>query len=343
MNLPVLEVADEIRAAMRAEGGRLLLKAPTGSGKSTSVPSLVRGEVAGRVLVIQPRRMAARLLAEFVAQKENTSLGAGVGYAVRFDSRWGEDTEILFMTDGVLQRWLLDDPELSGVGAVIFDEFHERRLASDLALGRVLDLQESLRPDLRVVVMSATLELRGLEDFLAPCHLVEAGGRLFPVEIEHLGARLAATRHSGPPRETPVWERVAAALRDEIAGLDPEARILIFLPGLHEIRKTIALLERASWLADWDIKPLYSALPPAQQREAIAPGGRRKIIVSTNVAETSVTIEGVRVVIDSGLARQAVFDPRRGFDSLRIEKISQAAAEQRAGRAGRTGPGKCVR
>ena len=343
MKLPVLEVEAEIRAAMRKEMGRLLLKAPTGSGKSTSVPSMVRDEVKARVLVVQPRRMAARLLAEYFASLEKTPLGKGVGYAVRFDSRWGDETEILFMTDGVLQRWLLDDPELKGVGAVIFDEFHERRLASDLALGRVLDLQENLRPDLRVVVMSATLELKGLEEYLAPCASVETGGRLFPVEIEHRAEAQMVTRRGGPQREKMIWDRVAEAVHDEAPGMENGSRILVFLPGLHEIRKTVDLLERASWLSGWEIMPLYSALPPAKQRAAIEKSAARRIIVSTNVAETSVTIEGVKTVIDSGLARMSVFDARRSMDSLRIEKIARAAAEQRAGRAGRTGPGRCVR
>ena len=189
VKLPVHEVEGEIRKAVRAEQGRLLLKAPTGSGKSTTVPGMVRGEVEGKVIVVEPRRIAARLLAGFVARQMGTTLGREVGYAVRFESKAGPDTEILFVTDGVLQRMLLDDAELKGVGAVIFDEFHERRLSSDLSLARVLDLQETVRPDLRVVVMSATLETGGLRDYLEPCELVEAGGRLFPVEIEHRGER----------------------------------------------------------------------------------------------------------------------------------------------------------
>jgi ATP-dependent helicase HrpB len=236
VKLPVHEVEEKIRAAVRPQQGRLLLKAPTGSGKSTAVPSMVRAEIEGRVIVVQPRRIAARLLADFVARMMGTSLGKGVGYAIRFESKSGPETEILFVTDGVLQRMLLDDPELKGVGAVIFDEFHERRLSSDLSLARVLDLQESIRPDLRVVVMSATLETGGLKDYLDPCELVEAGGRLFPVEVEHRGERPVGRR--GMNRHEEVWDRVATAVKAEAKELDAGDRILVFLPGMHEIRKS---------------------------------------------------------------------------------------------------------
>ena len=337
MSLPVLEVEEEIRKAIRPECGRLLLKAPTGSGKSTTVPGMVADEVRGRVIVVQPRRMAARLLADYVARQRGTSLGDGVGYAVRFDSRYRQDTQIIYLTDGLLQRWLLDDPELKGISAVIFDEFHERRLASDLSLGRVLDLQEGERPDLKLVVMSATLEVGDLQGYLSPCEVVEAGGRLYPVEISHYSTD--PNRRSSNNRREELWDRVAKAVRQESGGLGEGDRILVFLPGVYEIRKCEALLQNS----DWEVKSLYSALSPAVQQEAIRRDSSKRIILSTNVAETSVTIEGVKLVIDSGLARQSQYDAARGFDSLRVVKISQAAAEQRAGRAGRTGPGRCVR
>ena len=335
------EVEGAIRAAVAGEQGRLLLKAPTGSGKSTTVPGMVRGECEGRVIVVQPRRMAARLLAEFVARQMGTPLGKGVGYAVRFENQSGPETEILFVTDGVLQRMLLDDPGLAGFGAVIFDEFHERRLSSDLSLARVLDLQESVRPDLRVVVMSATLETGGLKGFLEPCKLVEAGGRMFPVEIEHRGGGPVGRR--GLNRHEEVWDRVAVAVKAEARELIAGDRILVFLPGMFEIRKSQSLLENAAALKEWEVCPLYSALSPAAQQAALKPDGSKRIILSTNVAETSVTIEGVKVVVDSGLVRQSSYDVSRGFDSLRVVKIARAAADQRAGRAGRTGPGRCVR
>lgn len=335
------EVEGKIRAAVAGDQGRLLLKAPTGSGKSTTVPGMVRGECEGQVVVVQPRRMAARLLAEFVARKMGVPLGKGVGYAVRFENKSGPETEILFVTDGVLQRMLLDDPELSGVGAVVFDEFHERRLSSDLSLARVLDLQESIRPDLRVVVMSATLETGGLKEYLEPCDLVEAGGRMFPVEIEHRGGGPVGRR--GINRHEEVWDRVAATVKTEARELIEGDRILVFLPGMYEIRKSQALLENATPLKGWEICPLYSALSPAAQQAALRMDGSKRIILATNVAETSVTIEGVKVVIDSGLVRQSSYDVARGFDSLQVVKIARAAADQRAGRAGRTGPGRCVR
>lgn len=305
------------------------------------VPGMVRDEVEGRVLVVQPRRMAARLLAEYVAQLEGVRCGDGVGYSVRFESKSSLKTRILFLTDGVLQRMLLDDPELKGVGAVIFDEFHERRLASDLALGRVLDMQETLRPDLRVVVMSATIKIDGLKGYLEPCEVVEAGGRLFPVEIEYKAGAQVTTRR--PQAKQELWDHVSRVVRSEIEGLGPRDRILVFLPGMFEIRRCERVLSDAGWMRGWEIATLYSALNPKTQRAAIQKDISKRVILATNVAETSVTIDGVKVVVDSGLARQSSYDANRGFDSLGIVKISQAAAEQRAGRAGRTGPGKCVR
>ena len=341
VKLPVHEVEQEIRSALRGDQSRVLLKAPTGSGKSTAVPEMVRAEVDGQVIVVQPRRMAARLLAHFVAGQLGTSLGKGVGYAIRFEKRASSETEILFVTDGVLQRMLIEDPDLSGVGAVIFDEFHERRLASDLSLARILDLQQGSRPELRVVVMSATLEVGDLARYLRPCHFIETGGRLYPVESIYR-AEKAVTRR-GPMQKQELWHRVASAIQGEFSELMAGERILVFLPGLYEIRKTQTLLESLAWMKEWDIKPLYSALSPEAQKQAIVVDDSKRIILSTNVAETSLTIEGVKVVVDSGLARQLNYDVNRGFNSLGLEKISRAAAEQRAGRAGRMGPGRCIR
>ena len=326
------------------ERSRVLLKAPTGSGKSTSVPGLLADAgIAGKILVIEPRRMAARLLAGWVAKQRGATLGHEVGYAVRHDTKYRQDSRIIYLTDGVFQRWIQDDPELGGVGAVVFDEFHERRLAVDIALARCLDLQESSRPDLRVVVMSATLETAGLADYLAPAVALEAGGRTHPVHVLYRADRPPVNdRRGGPPRETPIWEKMVTVCREAMAMPDP-GNILMFLPGTHEIRRTIELLEAGSIARDWDVFPLYSALPPASQEAAITPGARPKIIVATNVAETSLTIDGVRTVIDSGLARTASFEPRRGINTLLIKKISRAAAEQRTGRAGRTAPGRAFR
>jgi ATP-dependent helicase HrpB len=304
---------------------------------------LIDAGIEGLVIVIEPRRMAARLLAGWVAKQRGVVHGREVGHAVRFDSRYGKETRILYMTDGVFQRWIQDDPALHGVGAVVFDEFHERRLAVDVALGRCLDLQERSRPDLKIVVMSATLETVGLSEFLSPVTVLEAGGRVHPVEIHYRADRPRTNdRRGGPPEEIPIWERMVAVCREAMSMPDP-GHILMFLPGTHEIRKTIELLQTGSVARGWEVMPLYSALPQSAQEAAVAPGGKPRIIVATNVAETSLTIDGVRTVIDSGLARMAAFEPRRGINTLLVRKISQASADQRAGRAGRTAPGRAFR
>jgi len=359
MSLPVFEIAHDLKAAMASESqARVLLKAPTGSGKSTEVPGMLLDTgISGTILVIEPRRMAARLLAGWVAKQRGATLGQEVGYAVRFDSRYGKNTRILYLTDGVFQRWIQDDPTLTGIGAVIFDEFHERRLAVDIALARCLNLQEQQRPDLKVIVMSATLDTGPLADYLAvntttgrdrpevgPClRQLEAGGRTYPVDIVHVSDKVSTQdRSGGRPNETPIWEKITKACRQAMAHEDV-GNILIFLPGTHEIRRTVESLSASTFTKGWDVMPLYSALPPAAQEAAIAPGPKPKIIVSTNVAETSLTIDGVRTVIDSGLARIASYEARRGINTLHIENISRAAAEQRAGRAGRTAPGRAFR
>ncbi len=351
MVLPVFEIREKLEESLR-KGGRVLLRAPTGSGKSTGVPTMLLDSevIEGMIVVVQPRRIAARLLAEFVARSRGVKIGREVGYAVRFDTCYGQDTRIVYLTDGVLQRWLREDPGLTGVGAVLFDEFHERRLASDLALARVLDLQDGERPGLHVLVMSATLETAALGAYLAPCEELEAGGRLYPVQVSYLPPPPPRRGRHGAMESVPVWEQAGRACRNELGrvgemdrGSGKAPRILIFLPGAFEIRKAVQLLERSSWARGWEVKPLYSALSPAAQWEAVGPGEQARIIVATNVAETSITIEGIVAVIDSGLARRASFDVRRGINTLTVQKISQAAAQQRAGRAGRTGPGRCVR
>lgn len=344
MALPIDDIRDDlIRAAQ--PGCRILLKAPTGSGKSTSVPPfLTPADAQDITLVIEPRRMAARLLATWVAKQCGSEVGKHVGYAVRFDTRYGKSTRIIYLTDGVFQRWIQEDPQLTGVGTVIFDEFHERRLAVDVALASCLNLQDGARKDLRVIVMSATLETAGLADYLGPGTVgLETGGRTHPVGIQYRPERPAAVQRSGaPPRETPLWERISTVVKEAISSPEP-GHILVFCPGTYEIRKTCELLENASFARGWNVFPLYSSLPPRAQELAIEPSKTPKIIVATNVAETSLTIDGVRTVIDSGLARIASFDTRRGIDTLHIHKISRASAEQRAGRAGRTAPGQCFR
>ena len=344
MKLPIHEVRDQLLEKFdSASHWRTLVKAPTGSGKSTGLPSMLldAGEV-GKVIIVQPRRIAARMLARRVANLRGSSLGDEVGYIVRFDNKTSSASRIIYITDGILQRWLQENPQLDGISAIVFDEFHERRLAMDIALADCLTLQENSRPDLKVCVMSATLELGGLEDYLSPCRLIEAGGRSYPVEISHqhtLPKSKTTTRYGN--NEEQVWEKCVRAVSEVVT--DPDCgNILIFLPGVYEIQKTITLLEQKN-LKGWEICPLYGALKPEQQDRAVRDGGSPRIIVSTNVAETSLTIPGVCTVIDAGLARISEFDPLRGMNTLFIKKISRAAADQRAGRAGRVAPGKCIR
>ena len=331
--LPIYEIEDRIVEAAK-DGSRLILRAPTGSGKSTQVPQMLLDRVvsdSGQIIVLQPRRMAARMLATRVAQERGEALGQTVGYQVRMEGKSSAQTRILYITEGILLRRMIGDPELRGVTAVVFDEFHERHLYGDITLARALDLQESARPDLKLVVMSATLEVGALEKYLAPCQVLESAGRTFPVEIRH------AERSPG---DTPPWELAAEAL----AAHAPESgHALVFMPGAYEIQRTIAEIRATSALRDFAVFALHGEMPPREQDEAVAPGGGRKIIVSTNVAETSLTIEGVTLVVDSGLARMACHDARRGINTLLVEKISRASADQRAGRAGRTAPGCCVR
>ena len=346
MTLPIRKIQSQLVEGITSPVWRALVKAPTGSGKSTGLPSMlldaVEADLDGKIIVIQPRRIAARMLASRVASLRGATLGEEVGYVVRFDNKSSASSRIIYITDGVLQRWLEDNPLLEGVSAIIFDEFHERRLAMDVALADCLTLQETHRPDLKVCVMSATLELAGLEEYLAPCRLIEAGGRSYPVEISHqhpLPKSKTATRYGN--NEEPIWEKCARALTEAVTQPDC-GNILIFLPGVYEIQKTISLLEQQG-IKGWEVCPLYGALKPEQQDRAVREGGPPRIIVSTNVAETSLTIPGVCTVIDAGLARTSEFDPLRGMNTLFIKKISRAAADQRAGRAGRVAPGRCIR
>jgi len=335
-SLPIFDVADALVAGV-AEEGRVVLSAPTGSGKSTQVPQILldRCGVEGEIVVLQPRRLAARMLARRVAAERGGKPGGEVGYQIRFENVAGPETRIRFVTEAILLRRILDDPALTGVGAVVFDEFHERHLSGDLSLACALETVRDRRADLKLVVMSATLETERLDEFLSPTARVEAGGRTFPVEVAYAGASLGR-------RAAPVWERAAQAFRKLVRnGIDGD--VLVFMPGAFEIRRTIEAVEALPEARDYEVLPLHGELSPEAQDRAVSPGARPKVIVSTNVAETSITIEGVRAVIDGGLARVARFDARRGVNSLLVEPISRASAEQRAGRAGRTGPGRCVR
>src|SRR4051794_31970990 len=335
-DLPIYELESAIVAALR-EQPRLILQAPTGSGKSTQVPQMLleHGMLGdGEVVVLQPRRIAARMLAARVANECKTKLGDAVGYQIRFENVVSARTRIRFVTEGVLLRQLIQNPELRGVSAILFDEFHERHLYGDITLARALRLQETARPDLQIVVMSATLDTGALQKFLEPAQLLTSTGRQHPVAIEYLDKPVRGDDYA-------IWDLAA----DELEQLAPrtEGDVLIFMPGKYEITRTLSAVRASRASNQFVALPLYGELTPAEQDAALARYDKRKAIIATNVAETSLTIEGVRVVIDSGLARIARFDPRRGINMLLIEKISRASADQRAGRAGRTAPGRCLR
>jgi len=334
--LPIYELEPSIVASLRASG-RVIVQAPTGSGKSTQIPQMLlrHGFLdRGQVVVMQPRRLAARMLARRVAQEVGTELGDLVGYQIRLESRVSERTRIRFVTEGILLRQMTFDPELRSVSAIIFDEFHERHLYGDISLARALEIQRHGRPDLRIAVMSATLDSGALREYLAPCDVLVSQGRAHPVRIEYLAKPVNFDTD-------PVWE-VAARECERVAGAT-QGDMLVFMPGAYEIGRTIQAIQGARGLRGFAALPLHGDLPPEAQDRAVSRCEGRKIIVSTNVAETSLTIDGVTAVVDSGLARAARFDPDRGINTLLVEKISAASAEQRAGRAGRTAPGICVR
>ena len=333
--LPIDDALPALTAALRA-GSAAVLVAPPGAGKTTRVPLALLGEpwVAGRkILVLEPRRLAARAAATRMAQTLGEEAGQTVGYRARFGSKIGRATRIEVITEGIFTRMMLDDPELSDVAAVLFDEFHERSLDADLGLALALDAQGALREDLRILVMSATLDGARVARLLAGAPVVESLGRAFPVETRYAG------RVPGAPVERQMADLIARTLRQETGSL------LAFLPGAAEIRRTERFLREMGTDPAVDIAPLYGALPPSEQDRAIAPApkGRRKVVLATSIAETSLTIEGVRVVIDSGLARVPRFEPGVGLTRLETVRVSRAAADQRRGRAGRTEPGLCLR
>jgi ATP-dependent helicase HrpB len=331
--LPIWQIYDPIIQTLR-DGHRLVLVAPTGSGKTTQVPQMLldSGLCDGRIVILQPRRVAARTVAARVAWERRSQLGAEVGYQIRFEDRTSLGTRICFVTEGILLRWLQDDPTLQDISAVLFDEFHERNLLSDVALALVKRLQQTRRPDLRVVVMSATLEAEPVAKYLDDCPVLISEGKAFPVEIQHLSL----------PDQRPVSEQAADVVAAIVQAGDP-GDILIFMPGMGEINATLAACRGTGGREALAFIPLHGELPPEEQDLAFAPNRSRKIVVATNVAETSVTIDGIVHVIDSGQARVARYDAERGIGTLFIEPISRASAEQRAGRAGRTAPGVCHR
>ncbi|MGE0387904.1 MAG: ATP-dependent helicase HrpB [Gammaproteobacteria bacterium] len=333
--LPIAAALPALDRALAAHACAVV-QAPPGAGKSTALPLhlLDAPWLQGRrILMLEPRRLAARGVASWMAHTLEEQVGATVGYRIRMETRVSRNTRIEVVTEGILTRMLQDDPALEPVGAVLFDEFHERSLHADLGLALCLDAQAQLRPDLRIVPMSATLDGEALARFLGDAPLVVAHGRSFPVEVRH------AQQAPGADLAAEVARTAGRALRET------DGDILVFLPGAAEIRRCGAALDALGLPDAVEVLPLYGELGFAAQERAIAPSpaGRRKIVLATSIAETSLTIEGVRAVIDAGLSRRARFDPRTGMTRLATTRVSRAAAEQRRGRAGRVAPGICYR
>ena len=338
--LPIDEVLPELRAVLQ-RNRNAVIEAPPGAGKSTVVPIALRNEPwarGGKLIMLEPRRLATRAVAARMAATLGESVGDTVGYRMRLETRVGKRTRIEVVTEGVFTRMLQSDPALEGVAAVLFDEFHERSLHADTGLAFALDSQENLSPELRILVMSATLDGEGVARLLGNAPRVTAAGRMFPVEIRYAGSGLPALPASS--REEPLLLVLRAIKR---ALSEAEGDTLVFLPGAGEIRRLQGMLGDVG--SSVDVLPLFGELAAGEQDAALKPArsGRRKIVLATNIAETSLTIDGVRIVVDSGLERRSLFDPASGMNRLELQRISRASAEQRAGRAGRTAPGACYR
>ena len=333
--LPIDAVLDALTGTLAARNAAVLV-APPGAGKTTRVPLALLDApwlAGGRIVMLEPRRIAARASAERMAGTLGEPVGERVGYRVRFGSKVSRATRIEVVTEGIFAQQVLNDPELNGVAAVLFDEFHERSLDADLGLALARDVQTGLREDLRILVMSATLDGARVARRLGDAPVVASEGRAFPVETRHVG------RKPDLPIERQMADVIATALRAEAGS------VLAFLPGAAEIRRTEGLVRERVQDASVDIVPLFGALDAAVQDRAIAPPppGRRKVVLATSIAETSLTIEGVRIVVDSGLARVPRYEPDIGLTRLETVRASRAAVDQRRGRAGRTAPGICYR
>jgi ATP-dependent helicase HrpB len=335
VTLPIHEALPALKSAL-AQREAAVLVAPPGAGKTTVVPLALLDEswvAGGKIVMLEPRRLAARAAASRMAQSLGENVGETVGFRVRLQSKISARTRIEVVTEGVFTRMILDDPGLDGVAAVIFDEFHERSLDADLGLALARDAQGLVREDLKILVMSATLDGARISALLEDAPVVESQGRMFPVD----------TRYLGRDERQRLEERVVRAVERALA--EEGGSLLVFLPGQGEIRRTETMLRDRLRRPDVDVAPLYGALDPAEQDRAVAAAqpGRRKVVLATSIAETSLTIEGVRVVIDCGLARVPRFDPSSGLTRLETVRVSRAAADQRRGRAGRTEPGVCYR
>jgi len=328
--LPIHTVLPALLAALRDQPNAVLV-APPGAGKTTAVAPALLGEgwCTGRILLLSPRRLAARAAAERMAEMAGEKVGETIGYATRLDSRHGPRTRILVLTEGIFRNRIQSDPELAGISAVLFDEVHERSLDSDFGLALALDVQQALRPDLRLLAMSATLDGARFAALMDGAPVIESEGRSFPIALHHVGRNPAK----------PIEEAMAAVIRRALG--EAEGSLLAFLPGVAEIERTAERLGELP--ATVVLHRLHGSLEPAAQRAAIAPGGPRKVVLATSIAETSLTIDGVRIVVDSGLARRPRYDRAAGLTRLVTERASQAAVTQRAGRAGRQAPGTVYR
>jgi ATP-dependent helicase HrpB len=328
--LPIDAILPQILASLRSTPN-LVIEAPPGAGKTTRVPPALMDLIPNQILVLEPRRIAARLAARRVASELGVGVGETVGYQVRFEDVSSPRTRIRFVTEGVFTRRLLSDPDLNNIGAVILDEFHERHLETDLALTMLRRLQASARPGLKLVVMSATLQTAPVAAYLHNCPVLRSEGRLFDLEVTHL-----------PYSAEPLENQVANSL-EQLVKSKPDGDVLVFLPGAAEIRRAARACEASAKRYDLLVLPLHGDLSPAEQDRAVTPAVQRKVILSTNIAESSITIEGVTAVIDSGLARVATDSPWTGLPTLQVSRISKASATQRAGRAARTAPGRAIR
>ena len=333
LHLPVDDILPDLCAALQTCSNALVC-APPGSGKTTRVaPELLR-QLQGKVILLQPRRIAVRSSASRIAQEVGCKLGDQVGYRVRFESKVSANTRLEVLTEGLLTRQVQSDPFLEGVSAVVLDEFHERSLHSDLLLGLLREIQKEARPDLKIVVMSATLDSEPVQKFLGgteACPLFQAEGRAFPVDVIY----------KAPQADTDLESAAALAVRAALKD-DPSGDVLVFLPGRWEIEKTTGLLS-AGLPKNVQVMPLHGGLRLEEQDRVLRPSEKTKVVLATNIAETSLTLQGVRTVIDTGLVRQARFDARLGVDRLITRATSQASTVQRAGRAGRTQAGRCIR
>lgn len=331
IRLPIEDVLGDIRAAVAARG-MVVLQAPPGAGKTTMVPLdlLASGLIKGRIVMLEPRRLAARAAAERMAETLGEAVGGRVGYRIRGEAKVSKATRIEVVTEGILTRMIQSDPELSDVGALIFDEFHERSLNADLGLALALEIRGALRDDLVLVVMSATLDAEPVAALMGDAPVVTSMGRAYPVETRWLGRAPDASLRF----EAGVAGLVRQAVEETTGG------VLVFLPGEGEIRRVEAMLSN---LPDCDIRPLFGAMEFAAQRAALAPADLRKVVLATSIAETSLTIPDIRVVIDGGRSRRARFDPNSGMSRLVTERVTRAEAEQRRGRAGRVAEGTCYR